>query len=121
MRLAREQFVQHAKRFGCDQVLETAAEFLAGGELARLKVELRKIADGHRKTKMSRPPQASAWFEAVPAITDEDLVALHAEPLTPKEAALLAGVPVRRVYKALEAGSEAPQSNESGTELSSVA
>ena len=116
--LTRDEFLQHARRYGCDQVYNTAAEHLAGGDLVRLKIGLRKIAEAHRRTRRSRPPEASTWFEGVPGISDEDLLALHAEPLTPKEIALLAGVPVRRVYRVLEAESEAPQTVNTGTELS---
>lgn len=110
----REQLLRHARLYGCDQVYETGAEYLAGSELARLKVCLLKQAREHRQ-KMRK---WSTWYEGVSAVTDEDLLALHAEPLTASEVALFAGVSVQRVYRALEHGSEPPLSLESGTELS---
>ena len=121
--MMREQFLRHAQRFGCDQVLETATEYLVGSELARLKVELRKIAKSHQATRKSRPPEASTWYETVSALTDADLVALNADPdpMTPSEVALFAGVPVRRVHRALEREAEATQIDKSATELSDVA
>ena len=94
-------FIKHAQRYGIDCVYETAAQAgLTPVELVKLKLELRAIAEQHRRAR-----QPASWWEKPPAITDEDLVTLREAGYTASEIAELTGKTKSAVWKALERAS----------------
>ena len=90
-----KHFVRHAERFGVAEVTETAAEYLAPVELARLKAQLARIGQGQTHGRFGKVPKTAA-------LDDVDVAALHAEACTPDEIAELAGMSRSAVYRVLE-------------------
>jgi len=97
-----QAYARHAEQFGTDCVFPTALVDAQAGyglsprELVELKLELRRVAGEHKRTK--KPP---TWTDDVPRLEDSDVLALNQDGFTASEIVAHTGFTLARVEAVL--------------------